>query len=720
MTEANPTISRGDPKAVEESLAWLGGSVQFLKGVGPALAKAYGRINVQTREDLLYQLPFRYLDRRQIVPINQVRVGSFPCVIGEVFSASESYVGRGRKRVFEVIFAGEGGFLTALWFHYARVYFQRRFEVGRKFVLFGEVTEFRGKLQMVHPEIHPISEFFNEEEKHRLLSLVPIYPATEGLRQNQIRKHVLALLEEAKGRLFDPLPPAVYEPLSLPSLPASFQNLHAPDNDADLSTLATPESPFRRRLAFCELFFLQLGLILRRRQFQGAEGIAHEPKLAFRQRLFAALPFELTEGQKRAIGEITKDMSGRRPMNRLLQGDVGSGKTLVCLVAALLAAENGYQTALMAPTEILAEQHAKNFRVLLKDSDVEVLLLTAGTKAKARAAILEKIAAGRSVLVVGTHAVLEADMRFENLSLVIIDEQHRFGVRQRLALMRKGREPDVLVLTATPIPRSLAMTLYGDLDLSLMTDMPRGRQPIWTKVMSESDRAKLYEFIRKKVGEGQQAYFVFPLIEESEKLDLKDATRAFEGMKKVFPEFKIGMLHGRMKNEEKETVMSDFARGGTQILVSTTVIEVGIDVPNATIMVIEHAERFGLSQLHQLRGRVGRGSEKSFCILAGNFHASPQARERLKVMEESVDGFRIAEEDLKIRGPGDFLGTRQSGMPDLRVANLVTDLDLLEAAKAAAERLLEVDPELRAPEHHALRQVLFHRWRGRLGLAQVG
>ncbi len=432
------------------------------------------------------------------------------------------------------------------------------------------------------------------------------------------------------------------------------------------------------------------------------------------------LPFTLTEGQERAIQEITRDMCSPRPMNRLLQGDVGSGKTLVCLFAALLSVENRQQAAVMAPTEILADQHFKNFSRLLQGMDIPVRLLTASTKGSERAEVLALLKRGEPAIVVGTHALLEEDVAFDRLSLVVIDEQHRFGVRQRMVLMKKTEQPDVLVMTATPIPRSLAMTLYGDLDLSLITELPPGRVPILTRIMYEKDRPKLYDFVREKVRAGQQAYFVFPLIEESEKLDLKDATKAFEKLKEIFKEFQVEMLHGRMKNQQKEEVMGRFSRGETQILVSTTVIEVGIDVPNATLMVIEHAERFGLSQLHQLRGRVGRGAQKSYCILATDFKQSDLAKERLKVMEASSDGFKIAEEDLKIRGPGDFLGTRQSGLPDFRVGNLVSDLDLLEAAREAARELLERDPGLALEENRRILPILQHRWRGRLSLAQVG
>ncbi len=708
-------------KPLQDGLNWLQTSVQYVKGIGPYLAKLLGKLNINNYEDFLYHIPFRYLDRGQITSIHQVEVGKNRTVSGEVVASGESLLPRRGRKIFEVILGDGKGFISAKWFHYYPKYFLNRFKKGERFLFFGEVSAYRGQKQMVHPEVEAIGDLFEEEElQKRFLGLVPVYSTTEGLSQRQIRKGIQFLLEQIEARLPEVLPAEILATHRLPPLLDSFQRIHLPIEGDVQEEWVEHRSPFHRRLIFCEFFYLQLGLGIRRRQAGTVSGFAHRPLHQLRQQLLSGLPFELTEGQKRSIGEISKDMCSPHPMNRLLQGDVGSGKTLVSLIAALLAVENGHQVALMAPTEILAEQHARNFKQLLGQMGIPTELLTSAVKGSARKAILEKIRNRTPLILIGTHALLEEEVAFENLSLVVIDEQHRFGVRQRMKLMRKAERPDVLVLTATPIPRSLAMTLYGDLDLSLMTEMPRGRQPIVTRVMQERDRPKLYEFIRKKLQEGRQAYFVFPLIEESEKLALKDASRALEKLTKIFPEFELALLHGRMRNEQKEGVMARFIKGEIKVLVATTVIEVGIDVPNATIMVVEHAERFGLSQLHQLRGRVGRGSEKSYCILAADFKKSELAQERLAVMEESNDGFRIAEEDLKIRGPGDFLGTRQSGLPDFRVANLITDLALLEEAKGAAGRILEEDPELMLPKNQILRMVLEHRWKGRLGLAEVG
>ncbi|HCU25571.1 MAG TPA: DNA helicase RecG [Deltaproteobacteria bacterium] len=707
-------------KDVSDCLAWLASPLQYLKGVGPYLAKLFARLKIHNYEDLLYHLPFRYLDRRTILAIARAPAGKHGVVCGVVEAAGEVILGRKGRKIFEVILSDGSGFLTAKWFHYPRKFFLERFKKGEKFLLFGEVSYFQHEKQMIHPEVTPIKEFFDEEDFEQHLGLIPVYSTTEGLSQRQIRKALDALLVEMPQRLIETLPRSLLEKGNWPDPAESFCRIHRP-NDEDSPEIESPRRTlFHRRLAFEEFFYLQLGLAFRRQRSQVLRGVAHESRLKLRQELLQKLPFALTAGQQRAIAEITRDMCSSRPMNRLLQGDVGSGKTLVCLMAMLLAVENGRQAALMAPTELLADQHYQNFSRWLEGSGLPVRLLTASTKEAERKETLGLFQAGTPAILLGTHALLEADVEFENLSLVVIDEQHRFGVRQRMGLMKKSRRPDVLVMTATPIPRSLAMTLYGDLDLSLMTEMPPGRQPIQTRIMFEKNRPKLEEFVRVKVKEGRQAYFVFPLIEESEKLDLKDATRAFEKLKKIFSEFQVEMLHGRMKNSQKEAVMRRFAAGEVQILVATTVIEVGIDVPNATLMVVEHAERFGLSQLHQLRGRVGRGAHKSYCVLATDFKQSSLAKERLQVMEASADGFKIAEEDLKIRGPGDFLGTRQSGLPDFRVGSLVSDLDLLEAARNAAQEILEKDPHLNLPEHRVLRPVLEHRWRGRLGLAQVG
>ncbi len=706
--------------SIEKGLNWLDTPIQYAKGIGPRLAVLFNKLNIHTFEDLLYHLPFRYLDRRSLNSMDRVEIGKNQCLLGEVQAAGELRLGRGPRHVFEVVISDGKGHLLAKWFHYNRKFFERRFKKGERFLFFGEVSFFRGEKQMVHPEVKPLHEFVDEEALQDYLGLVPVYSSTEGLIQGQIRKAVKGVLQDLPERWGEIFPEDVLARLNLPSWEAALRHLHQAPELADATALLQGKTPFHRRLIFEELFFLQLGLQLRRRNAGRLEGFFHEARVELRNRLLASLPFELTRSQVQASEQIALRMCRPDPMNLLLQGDVGSGKTLVSLLACLLAVENKFQAVLMVPTEILAEQHFKNFKHWLEPLGIPVFLLTASTKSSERKNVLAGLQQGLPGLTLGTHALLEEEVRFQNLSLVVVDEQHRFGVRQRLQLMGKGRCPDILVMTATPIPRSLSMTLYGDLDLCVMTDLPRGRKPIATRVMREKDRSKLYDFVRKKLAEGRQAYFVFPLIEESEKLDLQDATRAYGKLQQEFEDFRVGMIHGRMKALEKEAIMGAFKAGEIQVLVATTVIEVGIDVPNASLMIVEHAERFGLSQLHQLRGRVGRGSEKSYCILATGCANSELARARLQVMERYSDGFSIAEEDLKIRGPGDFLGTRQSGLPELRVANLVKDMALLEAAQNEAKSLLDRDPLLQEESHWKIRQVLQRRWASRLQLAQVG
>jgi len=709
-----------NPDPVQSGIDWLKTPIQFAKGVGPYLSKIFGKVEIKCFEDMLYHLPFRYLDRRKISYLNSLTEGKGKCVLGEVFASGEVLLGRTRKKIYEVILTDGKGYLIAKWFRYSLPYFKRRFKKGEKFLFFGDVSLYRREKQMVHPETQEIQEFFSEEEIKNHLNLIPVYSLTEGLNQRQVRKAVGGVLTSLKDQNLESLPPEVIEKFNWPSLEESFFRIHQPQKDQDLEILSSQGSKYHKRLIFDEFFYLQLGLGIKRKNIKKEGGVLHKALFNLRNQFLSLLPFELTKSQIHAQEEIITKMCSPQPMNLLLQGDVGSGKTIVSMLASLLAIENGKQVALMVPTEILAEQHRSNFKEILEPLGIKIKNITSSTPNEERKRIVEDLNRGDPLIIVGTHALLEEDVGFENLSLVIIDEQHRFGVRQRMKLMNKGCRPDVMVMTATPIPRSLAMTLYGDLDLCVMNEMPRGRKVISTRIMIEKKRPLLYEFVRKKILEGRQSYFVFPLVEESEKLDLKDATQAFERLNKEFPEFSVGMIHGRMKGKEKEHIMNSFKSGDIQILVATTVIEVGIDVPNATLMVIEHAERFGLSQLHQLRGRVGRGPEKSYCILATGYKQSELARARLKVMEESCDGFKIAEEDLKIRGPGDFLGTRQSGLPSLRIGNLISDLDLLESAQKEAKKVLEKDPLLKAENHRSMQVILRHRWSGRLGLAEVG
>jgi len=507
----------------------------------------------------------------------------------------------------------------------------------------------------------------------------------------------------------------------LTDMSLALQRIHFPESDDDFGLLISGNSPYHRRIIFDEFFFLELGLALKKRGLVLEKGISFRGDGAHLKKLEGLIPFSLTKAQERVIDEIKADMAKPHPMNRLIQGDVGSGKTIVAFAATLLAVENNYQVAIMAPTELLAEQHYFTLHQLAKKLELSVAFLSSSMKKSSREEIYKQILSGKINLIIGTHAVIQESVEFRNLGLGIIDEQHRFGVIQRAALKRKGANPDILVMTATPIPRTLAMTVYGDLDISIIDEMPPGRMPVKTKVFHEKNREKVYEIIAHEVNKGLQAYVVYPLIEESEKMDLMDATRMYEHLQRqVFPQFRLALIHGRMKSEEKEKVMRKFKNGDVQILVATTVIEVGIDVAQANLMVIEHAERFGLSQLHQLRGRVGRGSRQSVCILLAQYKKSDEARKRLKIMEETTDGFRIAEEDLTIRGPGEFFGVRQSGLPDFRVANIIRDARILNEARQDAFEVVRRDPSLENPDNFFLKEILKQRWRGRLELAGVG
>jgi ATP-dependent DNA helicase RecG len=565
---------------------------------------------------------------------------------------------------------------------------------------------------MQHPDFEIVEE--GEDETLHTGRLVPIYRLTEGLPQRWLRSLLWRVVGEHAAKVPEILPDAVRRRREVIPLPQAVRAIHFPQTDEELSAA-------RRRLVFDDFLLLQLGLAIRRQREGRARGIAIEPAGDLVGRLRRTLPFRLTAAQERVWGEIRRDLAEPYAMNRLLQGDVGSGKTIVAAMAILTAVEAGYQAALMAPTEILAEQHLMTLRQLLPPLGVPVALLTSAIKGREREALLDGVASGGIPCLVGTHALIQEGVEFHRLGLAVADEQHRFGVVQRAMLRRKGDNPHVLVMTATPIPRTLALTLYGDLDVSVIDEMPPGRQPIVTVSRAEGKRAQIYAFLRQQIKEGRQGYVVCPLVEESEATDLKAATLMAERLQKeVFPDLRVGLLHGRMGLVEKEAAMMAFKAGEIHILVSTTVIEVGIDVPNASVMLVEHAERFGLTQLHQLRGRVGRGSWKSYCILLESGRLSDEARRRLEAMTQTNDGFRIAEVDLELRGPGDFFGTRQSGLPEFRVADLLRDGRVLEEARQEAFALVAADPDLAQPEHRGLRAALLARWRGKLDLASVG
>jgi ATP-dependent DNA helicase RecG len=698
--------------------------LRFLKGVGPVRAEKLARQGYETIEDLLYVLPFRWEDRRSFARVSDLVAGSPERTLSVTVESARLI--RTRRRGF-TIFQAEvrdaSGSIRAVW--YNQPYLERILLPGRRVVLYGRAAADRSARTVLD---NPEYEFVDHEDAEGIHTgrLVPVYRKLGEFNSRALRTLMHRALSEVEQDSLRPLvPTSVARRHGLSPRAESLWGIHFPPQEVSTDDLRRHRTPAQRSLAFEEIYLLQLALALRRHGLeQQARGISYRVPDALRTKLAAMLPFKLTEAQRRVLKEIGGDLRSSHPMHRLLQGDVGSGKTIVALLTLLVAVENGYQGALMAPTEILAEQHLRNIASLLDRGQIDcrVTLLTGSLKAAERRRALGEIADGRAGLVVGTHALFEAGVDFERLGLVVIDEQHRFGVLQRAALARKGRHPDVLVMTATPIPRSLALTLYGDLDLSVIDELPPGRTPIRTVVRSEKERPKVYRGIRREISRGRQVYFVVPLVEETARSDLKAASEFAEHLRRfVFPELTVGLLHGRMKGEDKEAVMGAFREGQIQILVSTTVIEVGVDVPNASVMVIEHAERFGLSQLHQLRGRVGRGSERSYCVLmVGAETSGGDARERLAVMERTSDGFLIAERDLELRGPGVVFGTQQHGLSDLRfLAQVLQAPDLLEAARREARAVVQLDAAARE-EARALLASLGGKWKRRLELAQVG
>jgi len=663
----------------------LNTSIQFLKGIGEKRAQALNKVGIYTIGDLLQYYPRRYLDRSNITPIRNLRPNDTATVVGKIVTQG---IKKGTRSRFIVVLSDNTGFLNCVWFHQIP-YWQKLFKVGQTLAVSGKIGYFGG-LQIVHPEFDLLSENSEDREDEFLHTgkIIPLYPSTEslsriGLDSRGFRRVIRNLLRNYSSQIEEILLESIIQKHQLIYLEEAFQNIHFPKDFPSLQQART-------RLKFDEFFLMEFMLAYRKHRVSQQEKGIYFSKVGERLKtLVDKLPFELTEAQKKVIREIRADMKKTHPMYRLLQGDVGSGKTIVALVSMLIAVENGYQATLMAPTEILAEQHYLTFRRLLEELEVDIELLIGGQRKSEREAILTSIEKGNCDIVIGTHAIIQENVRFHKLGYIVIDEQHRFGVTQRAVLKEKGSNPDVLVMTATPIPRTLSLTLYGDLDVSIINELPEGRSAVKTYWRYTNKRKEIYEFIKSKIAKGQQAYIVFPLVEESEKLDLKAATESYEKMSEgIFSDFKIALLHGRMKTEEKDAIMMAFKSGEIQILVSTTVIEVGVDVPQATIMVIENSERFGLTQLHQLRGRVGRGSEQSYCILIAKSPLTDDAVTRLNTMTRTNDGFEIAEVDLKLRGPGEFFGTRQHGLPELKIADPITDSSLLITAREEAFRII--------------------------------
>ncbi len=697
--------------------------VQYVRGVGPKIARLLGKKGIKTVEDMLYFLPRRYEDRRSVKMISSTQIGNVEMVIGEVKDAQTQYYRK--NKVFEVTVDDGSGMLTAKWFKGNHAYLRKILKKGARVILTGEIRSFLFGKDIIHPDFEILNEKDdNDDGPDNFLHfkrIVPIYSETEGLHQKYIRKIMMEVVENYYRYVLSPIPEEICKRQRLADISQSIRNIHFPESDQNIEQYNNMKSDAYRRLVFDEFFFFELGMALKKKGYVLEKGISFKTDGKLSEKFLKTLPFELTDAQNRVIEEIKADMKSIFPMHRLLQGDVGCGKTVVSMAAMVLACENGYQASIMAPTEILAEQHYSNIKDWAGLLGLKVTILTGSKKTAERRDACEKIESGDVDIIIGTHALIQEGVEFKKLGFVVIDEQHRFGVVQRATLRGKGTNPDVLVMTATPIPRSLAMTVYGDLDISVVDEMPPGKKPIRTKIFYENSRDRVYDIIDKELKKGNQTFIVYPLVEESETLDLKDATRMAEHLQKeIFPEYRVGLIHGRMKGAEKDEIMTDFSEGKIDILVSTTVIEVGIDIPQASLMVVEHAERFGLSQLHQLRGRVGRSDIPSYCVLLAGYARSDTARKRLRIMEETNDGFRIAEEDLAIRGPGEFMGTRQSGLPDFRVANILRDGRILNEARKEAFSVVEKDPFLEKPEHTMLREVLLKRWEGRLDLAKTG
>ena len=675
-------------------------SVKHIKGVAEARASLFQRLGIYTVNDLITHFPREYEDRSNLLKIMQLEDGvqcSFKGMI--VSNVIESRPRKGLL-ISKVGIRDDTGLINAVWFNQS--YLKRVFNIGETYVFFGKITRRR-----TFEVQNPVYEKLEDRELKNTCRIVPIYPATENLTQNIIRSAIRGALELVPERMEDVIPAKVRKKYMLSEINYSLSNIHFPKSDEDFKNA-------RYRLVFEELFLLQLGLFTLRNPMQKAVRGSILGAAAFVRQYAGSLPFKLTNAQLRVYGEIERDLESGKVMNRLIQGDVGSGKTIVALLALLKAVKSGYQGVFMVPTGILAQQHYQYITKLLEGQGITAELFTGNQPKKLKNELLEALKQGKTDIAIGTHALLEENVVFANLGLVITDEQHRFGVRQRAVISKKGENPHILVMTATPIPRTLALILYGDLDISIIDELPPGRKHVETYSVDNSKRERINSFIRKKVAEGRQVFVICPLVEESEAIEAKAASELADRIaRQDFPDLKVGLVHGRLKAGEKEEIMNGFIKGDIDILVSTTVVEVGVDIPNAAVMVVENAERFGLAQLHQLRGRVGRGEFQSYCILY-NESKSELSKERMKVMEKTGDGFVISEKDLELRGPGEFFGTRQHGIPDLKIANLYKDMEILKKAQEAAREIIELDKRLELPENRLIRDRIKENFEARL------
>jgi ATP-dependent DNA helicase RecG len=676
--------------------------IQYLKGVGPKKSLLLQKLGIHTVNDTIYFLPNHYEDRRNKKYIYEITPGDFVNIQGKIVQVNETITRKSNYRILEVIISDGTGFLKAKWFNQS--YLKKILLPKTQIKLFGKIQLDIKKhsFEILNPDFEIVEKNGTEQNSE----ILPIYRLTEGLSQRQLQDIIKSALEYAKVYLQDYLPEFLIEKLKLPKLSEAIFNIHFPPKDIDIKSLNEKNTPFHRRLIFDEFFLLQLGIILTKNARLNEKGISMNSNGKLINEFIKNLPFKLTKAQERVINEILEDMRKPTPMNRLLQGDVGSGKTVVAIIAMLAAVEAGYQAALMAPTEILAEQHFLNITSLLKGLKVNTIIHTSEHDKYTHV-----ISSGIANIIIGTHALIQDYVKFKNLGLVIIDEQHRFGVIQRYLLKKKGVNPDTLVMTATPIPRTLALTVYGDLDYSIIDELPSGRKPVITKVIDPDNKKIVYKMIEDEIKDRGQVYIVYPIIEESEKVDLKNAKKGYEVLQKMFPHYRLGLIHGKIPSKQREEIMKSFRKGDIKILVATTVIEVGVDVPNASLMIITNAERFGLAQLHQLRGRVGRGVRPSKCILIP-YNLSEEAKLRLNAMITFNDGFKIAEADLNIRGPGELFGTKQSGMPDLKLVNIIRDKEILEIARQEAELILKKDPYLN--NFHLLREKLEEFWKNKI------
>ncbi len=696
MRAGRDSIKREGPG--QEAVRRDGGpGLQFLKSVGPKRARLLNKLGIRTVRDLLYHFPRRYEDRSTLKKFHQLRDGETETVMGTVVGTQDIRPRKGLTITKAALHDGSSlGY--AVWFN--QPYIKKQIPQGAEILVTGKVDRKYGNIQISVTDF----EITDKDDPVHTGRIVPIYPATEGLQARALRSILKFALDTYGPSQQEFLPDYLLDKYGFVSLPEALAEVHFPEKLEDIEEA-------RRRLVFEELFLLQLGAGLLKLNEMQEKGIRHKKGGPLMKNFFARLPFKFTGAQQRVLTEIFKDMEDEKPMNRLVQGDVGSGKTVVAAAALVKTVESGYQGAMMAPTEILAGQHFEGLKELLEPLGVQVSLLTGSLARAEKARAVEGIRTGQVDIVVGTHAVIQDEVEFQRLGLAITDEQHRFGVRQRAKLKEKGYNPDVLVMTATPIPRTLALTVYGDLDISVIDELPPGRQAIKTRWISGQMKDRVYKFIREQVKEGRQVYYVCPLVEESEKLDVQAAVELAEMLQtRVFKDLTVGLMHGRLKQEVKDTVMREFKNGNVDILVATTVVEVGVNVPNATVMVIEDADRFGLAQLHQLRGRVGRGAHQSYCILIAS-PATEEGRARMNIMQSTADGFVIAEEDLKLRGPGEFFGTRQSGMPDLKIADIIKDVKILQTARDEALALIRRDPGLARPEHANLKEMVKEKFR---------